>query len=81
MDMGTRESGTLQDADQNGVDDAIDRLRALRDVMVDQGFVEGGDLMIVEDEGGQHSEAFWAARFPDALRFLFPPLFVTSVGG
>ncbi|WP_052200243.1 alpha/beta hydrolase [Terriglobus sp. TAA 43] len=24
--------------------------------------------------GGQHTEAAWAARFPDAVRFLFPPV-------
>jgi predicted alpha/beta superfamily hydrolase len=28
-------------------------------------------LEVVVQEGGQHNEASWAARFPDALAFLF----------
>jgi predicted alpha/beta superfamily hydrolase len=72
-DMGTRESGRLVDDNGNGVDDSIDRLRALRAELIDQGFVEGLDLLVVEDDGATHSESYWAERFPDALRFLFPP--------
>jgi pullulanase len=67
MDMGTLEGG-------------IDDLRAMRDVMVGQGFVLGEDLMVVEDEGGQHNEWYWAQRFPTALQFLFPPPPPTGVG-
>ncbi len=73
MDMGTLEGGGFVDIDQNGVDDGIDHLRAARDLLISQGFVEGTDLMVVEDEDAQHNEAFWAARFPEVLRFLFPP--------
>lgn len=74
MDMGTREGGGIIDGDQNGIDDNIDRLRAVRDQLIADGFVPGGDLMVVEDEGGRHNEGFWAVRFPAALRFLFPPV-------
>lgn len=73
MDMGTIESGSMVDEDGNGVDDNIDDLRAMRDLMVGQGFVLDEDLMVVEDEGGMHSEWFWAQRFPVTLQFLFPP--------
>lgn len=82
MDMGTLEPGYFLDQDGNGVADAVDELRAMRDVMTGQGFVLDGDLMIVEDEGGRHNEAYWAERFPVALQFLFPatPTAVSPVG-
>ncbi len=73
MDMGTIESGSMQDENNNGVDDSIDDLRAMRDLMVGQGFVLDEDLMVVEDEGGVHNESYWAQRFPVTLQFLFPP--------
>ena len=72
VDMGSRERGNLQDADGNAVDDAIDDLRALRDTMLRRGFTEGADLRVVEDKGARHHESYWARRFPDAMRFLFP---------
>lgn len=71
-DMGTRERGNLKDADGNGTDDSIDELRALRQALVQKGFTEGNDLLVVEDEGARHNEAFWARRLPGAMRFLFP---------
>lgn len=71
-DMGTRERGNLQDGDGNGIDDAIDQLRALREALLRRGFTEGADLLVVEDEGARHHESFWARRFPGAARFLFP---------
>ncbi len=80
MDMGTIESGSMVDDDGNGIDDNIDDLRAMRDVMVGQGFVPGDDLMVVEDEGGMHNEWYWAQRLPGTLQFLFPPPPETGVG-
>ncbi len=73
MDMGTIEAGYMVDEDGNGVDDYIDDLRAMRDVMVGQGFILDDDLMVVEDEGGVHNEWHWAQRFPVTLQYLFPP--------
>lgn len=73
MDMGTRERGNLWDPNGNGIDDNIEYLRTMRDVLVAQGFVPGSDLMVVEDPGARHHETYWAARFPEALTFLFPP--------
>ncbi|MBU1701090.1 MAG: T9SS type A sorting domain-containing protein [Candidatus Eisenbacteria bacterium] len=66
------EPGYFLDEDENGVADAIDELRAMRDVMLNQGFILDEDLMVVEDEGDQHSEEYWAARFPITLQYLFP---------
>lgn len=71
-DMGTRERGNLVDGDGNGLDDAIEKLRALREALLRRGFSEGRDLLVVEDEGARHHEAYWARRFPGAARFLFP---------
>jgi len=79
MDMGTIESGSMVDEDGNGIDDNIDELRAMRDLMVGQGFVLDDDLMVVEDEGGMHNEWYWAQRFPGTLQFLFPPTPETGV--
>ncbi|MBK7189895.1 MAG: hypothetical protein IPH86_14775 [bacterium] len=73
-DMGTLESGSTQDADGNGIDDSIDDLRALRDLLIGQGFVPNDDLLVVEQAGGRHNESYWASRFPGALQFLFPPV-------
>jgi pullulanase len=79
MDMGTIEAGYMVDLDGNGIDDNIDDLRAMRDIMVGQGFVLDVDLMVVEDEGGQHNEWYWAQRFPVTLQFLFPPMPASGV--
>jgi predicted alpha/beta superfamily hydrolase len=73
MDMGTIEAGSMVDENHNGIDDYIEDLRAMRDLMVGQGFVLDEDLMVVEDEGAMHNEWYWAQRFPGTLQFLFPP--------
>jgi pullulanase len=62
MDMGTAESAS-----------AIGDLETMRDAMVQQGFVLDGNLKVVEATGASHNEASWAARFPDAAQYLFPP--------
>lgn len=68
-DMGTAEGG-FPDANGNGVNDYVDDLRLVRDVALGQGFLPGVDLKHVEAAGAVHNEAAWAARLPDALRFL-----------
>ncbi len=45
-------------------------VRRCRDALVSAGFTLGGDLRYVEDPAATHGEAAWAARLPDALRFL-----------
>ena len=57
MDMGTIESGSMVDEDENGIDDNIDDLRAMRDIMVGQGFVLDDDLMVVTASGWLGSRA------------------------
>lgn len=44
--------------------------RRLRDLLVTVGFVEGENLLYVEEHYGIHRESAWARRLPDALRFL-----------
>jgi hypothetical protein len=44
--------------------------RRLRDLLLEQGYVEGRDLQYVEEPYGIHRESAWARRLPDALRFL-----------
>ena len=48
-------------------------LGGIEDELLSQGFVLGLDLMSVTAEGGEHSATSWEHRFPNALRFLFPP--------
>jgi predicted alpha/beta superfamily hydrolase len=60
LDTGTQEPGW-------------ERARALRDALVEKGWRLHDDLQYMEIEGGDHSEAAWAARVDPALRFLFPP--------
>jgi predicted alpha/beta superfamily hydrolase len=63
--MGTRESGN-ENRDKQVVEDVLD----LKNVLQRDGL--GSDRLLVKiDEGGTHSEADWARRFPDALAFLF----------
>ncbi|TWT41671.1 Endo-1,4-beta-xylanase Z precursor [Phycisphaerae bacterium RAS1] len=44
----------------------------LRDVLIRKGYVIEGTLRHVVGYGHQHNEAAWAARFPQAIGFLFP---------
>jgi predicted alpha/beta superfamily hydrolase len=50
-----------------------ERIRTLRDALVEKGWRPHGDLKYMEVEGADHSEWAWAARVDPALRFLFPP--------
>jgi predicted alpha/beta superfamily hydrolase len=45
-------------------------VRQTRDALLAAGLREGHDLRYVEDPPAVHREACWAARLPDALRFL-----------
>lgn len=45
-------------------------VRRARELLVRKGYIEGRDLLYVEDPAGAHNEAAWAARLPEALRFL-----------
>ncbi|HQR38346.1 MAG TPA: alpha/beta hydrolase-fold protein [Blastocatellia bacterium] len=62
LDIGTSESP-----------EAAPDARLLRDALVAKGWALGNDLQYLEVEGGTHDESAWAARFGQALRFLFPP--------
>lgn len=52
--------------------DTLRNVRALRTILLQKGWVGGTDLRYVEARQATHCEAAWAARMPDALRFLFP---------
>jgi predicted alpha/beta superfamily hydrolase len=60
LDTGTNEPGW-------------ERARVLCEALIDKGWHLFDDLEYHEIEGGDHSEAAWAARVDSALRFLFPP--------
>lgn len=66
MDMGTKETGNTRG---DYWQDAL----AVREALLRQGWVEGGDFLWNPGEGEVHNEAAWAKRLPVALRFLLPP--------
>ncbi|MFG0305301.1 MAG: alpha/beta hydrolase-fold protein [Phycisphaerales bacterium JB040] len=70
QDMGTNESGS-----------AIPNLRAMRDVLLGQGYVLGDDLAHVEAAGHQHNEFYWSIRLPGMLRFLLAPPCAVDLNG
>jgi len=67
LGMGTREMG-LTEKDAKIVDD----LRELEAIMREAGLDEQR-LKVRVEEGAAHNEAAWAARFPEALEFLYSP--------
>ncbi|HEV7473073.1 MAG TPA: alpha/beta hydrolase-fold protein [Pyrinomonadaceae bacterium] len=67
MDIGTKESGTPEEAQR-----AVTDTRLLKDTLVKKGWKLGKDLSYVEAEGAEHNEAAWAARMESILTFLFP---------
>ena len=50
--------------------ETVDNVRALESILRDAG-LGARRLKVVVQEGARHSEDAWAARLPDALRFLF----------
>jgi predicted alpha/beta superfamily hydrolase len=50
-----------------------DDVRALRDILLSRGYVDGRSLRYVEAAGARHHESAWAERLPDAMRFLLRP--------
>jgi predicted alpha/beta superfamily hydrolase len=60
LDTGTAEPGWEQ-------------ARELLKRLVEKGWKPQRDVQYMEAQGGEHSEAAWAARVEPALRFLFPP--------
>jgi predicted alpha/beta superfamily hydrolase len=59
LDLGTGEDERL-----------VRSVRRLHDRLVARGWREGHDLRYREDEGAEHHESAWGARFRDALPFL-----------
>lgn len=66
MDMGTKEAGNTRG---DYWKDAL----AVREALLGQGWVEGGDFLWNPGEDDEHHEKAWARRLPVALRFLLPP--------
>ena len=65
LGIGTREAGR-PDKDRQAVENVRELERILRRAGLDDQRVR-----VTIDEGATHSESAWAARFPEALRFLF----------
>jgi predicted alpha/beta superfamily hydrolase len=52
---------------------AVAQVKALRDALVEKGWLVGDELSFMEDKGAGHNESAWCQRAPQALKFLFPP--------
>jgi predicted alpha/beta superfamily hydrolase len=70
LDMGTAEDES--DQNEDGVPDIIEQHRRARNILMEKDLVIKRHLRYIEDEGAIHNERAWAARFPRAVRFLFP---------
>lgn len=73
VDIGGREGANAPTAWQERRWSAagLREARRVRAALVEAGLREPDRLRYVEDPTGDHSEAAWARRLPDALRFLF----------
>jgi predicted alpha/beta superfamily hydrolase len=65
LGMGTREVGHAEKDERN-----VGEVRELETILREAGLDEQR-LKVRIEEGGSHSETAWAARFPEALEFLF----------
>ena len=63
LDIGRREGSRIKH-----------QVRALKEILRANGWREDEDLAYFEFPKAEHSEADWAARFGEVLKFLFPPL-------
>ena len=70
LDMGTGEDKS--DTNRDDVPDIIEQHRRARNILMAKGLAIPRRLRYIEDEGAVHNERAWAARFPQAVEFLFP---------
>ncbi|HEX2573136.1 MAG TPA: alpha/beta hydrolase-fold protein [Polyangia bacterium] len=52
--------------------DGLTETTRMRDALVADGYVQGGDLYYYVAQGGSHNEASWSARLYIPLQYLFP---------
>ncbi len=68
LDMGTREGLRHQ---RVGSNQNILNIRALKQVLLTRGYIEGQNLGYLEDRGGLHNEWWWGQRLHLPLMFFF----------
>lgn len=56
--------------DSGTINDNSFSLSLMKSVALDQGFVEGQDLMTVLAQGHDHTPYYWGIRFPEAIQFM-----------
>jgi predicted alpha/beta superfamily hydrolase len=50
------------------------QVRALKEMLLAQGWTQGADFAYAEIPNARHEESAWAARFGEVLKFLYPKL-------
>jgi predicted alpha/beta superfamily hydrolase len=63
LDIGKREGSQIKH-----------QVRALKEMLLAQGWTAGADFAYAEIPNARHEEAAWAARFGEILKFLYPKL-------
>jgi predicted alpha/beta superfamily hydrolase len=61
LDIGKREGSKIKH-----------QVRALKEILLANGWHEGADFAYAEIPEARHEESAWAARFGDVLKFLYP---------
>jgi predicted alpha/beta superfamily hydrolase len=61
LDIGKREGSRIKH-----------QVRALKEILLADGWTEGADFAYAEIPDARHEESAWAARFGDVLKFLYP---------
>lgn len=69
VDIGTAESGSSTENVETVAD-----TDALVEKLKNKGWVLDDDLKYTVVDGAKHNEKAWAARFPDILEYLYPPV-------
>ncbi|WP_232461983.1 alpha/beta hydrolase-fold protein [Thermococcus siculi] len=60
--------GTLEGSDPS---EMIVTNEKMVEILKEKGYVEGENLLVVEDKGATHNEYYWGRRFPSAVLWLF----------
>ncbi|NJE01279.1 phosphonate ABC transporter ATP-binding protein [Thermococcus sp. JdF3] len=60
--------GTLEGSDPS---EMIETNEKMVEILKGKGYIEGENLLVVEDRGATHNEYHWSRRFPEAVLWLF----------
>lgn len=74
LDIGTQEGGMGKSRSRGTTNYYVMGVQRLADLLRQRGYRDGETFKYVEEPGAGHTEAAWAQRLPDALRFMLPKI-------